>query len=332
MALWAGSAINTNETAKVFNKLAEMKSLPMIVKFNGLLYAMTGKDMQGLNSTENGWMRSSSITGKNVEIPLLGVLAAPAGIADASQTSARTVTYGSADYGAAEFPIAHYGYVQGIPDSELMRFQGKEAKTLDYLQERYDYIMWSYEDVFGTALNTSAAPSRTVLGGWNYAVDASNTYGTIDRSDAANSDFRGVVNASFGDLTLPKLQAAKNQLRKNKGDPKVFVAGETLYNKVQTQVQNYTIINNYSPDKAQFGSDNWVFAGMTGIYEQRAVAGQFGLLDPKWWMLIQNDQPFTSTGVVRDITLQASHVIHTTVWIQDICQKPNANFRGDNAT
>lgn len=335
MALWAGSAINTNETAKVFNQLATKKSLPMVVKFNGLWYAMIGKDMAGLNQSAPGWMKSKKITGKNYEVPLLGSLDAPAGIADGAsgETVGRTLSVTAADYGAAEFAIAHYGLVKAIPDSEFMRYRGDEAKTLSWIDDRYDQLMFSYENVLGTAVHANVAPSRTALGGWVYAVDNANTYGTIDRTDAANVDFAGVVNTSFGDTTLAKVQAAKNSLRKNMGMPKIFVAGETLYNKMQAQIQPYSLATfNNGDATSEFGTDDWIWAGLRGLYDQRAPSGTFGLLDPRWWELIQNDEPFTSTGVVQDITLNASHVIHTTLWIQDVCQKPNAQYKATNAS
>jgi hypothetical protein len=329
--LWTGSAINTNETAKVFNQLSDKKSLPMIVKLNGLLYAMSGKN-DPQNQSVGAVMKSSKITGNKVEVPLLGVLDAPAAISDGSgEVASASITYTSADYGAAEFAIAHYGLVRGIPDSELMRFKGDEAKTLSYIDDRHDHLMWSYEDVLGNALHANTAPSRSAFGGWVYAVADDNTYGTIDRTDSGNADFRGIVASSFGDTTLSKLQAQKNTARVNLGNPSICVAGTTLFNKIQSQVQGYSQVS-YSNSKAEFGADDWVWAGMRGLLDQRTASGTIGLIDPRWWLLIQNDMPFTDTGIIRDITKKATHIIHTTLWIQNICKKPNAQVKITGAT
>lgn len=330
MALWAGATINTTETAKVFNQLANKKSLPMIVKLNGLLYAFSGKN-DPQNQSVGAVMKTSKITGNKVELSLLGQLDDPSAISDGSdELSSASATYTANDYGAAEFSLAHYGLVRGLPDSELMRFKGDEAKTQSYIDERMDHLMWSYENKLGTALHANTAPSRAAFGGWIYAVDDANTYGLIDRSDSANADFRGIVTV-MGDTTLAKLQAQKNTARTNLGNPSVCVTGTTLFNKIQNLVQPYSHAN-YSNSKSEFGADDWIWAGMRGLLDQRTTAGVIGLLDPKWWMLIQNDDPFTSTGIVRDITKKAAHIIHTTMWIQNICKKPNAQVKCTGAT
>lgn len=335
MALWQGSSINSNETAKVFNQLYNRKSLAMVVKLNAMLYAMYGKDDK-VNPGGFGVGKSSKITGKKIEVGLMGKLPSPAGITDgAAEYATAAVNYDSAIFGAAEFSLAHYGLTQAVPESEALRFKGEEAKTADYIGDIHDYLIRGYENVFGTALHlndtTNGVPTRSVFASWIAAVDDANTYGTLDRSDAANADFRGIVSASFGDTTLGKLQLLINQASTNMGKTNLGVEGTTLFTKIQQLVQPYSIAT-YSQDTAMFGSGHVTFAGVKHILDQRAPTGVIGLLDTNWWELIQNDEPFTSTGLVYDFTKVASYIINTRVWLQNLCVKPNAQVKITGAT
>lgn len=327
MALWQGTSINSNETAKVFNQLAEKRSIPMVVKLNSLLYAFMGKD-DGTNPSTPNVRQVPKITGNKYEVGLMGKLPSPAGISDgASEIASASLTYVSDIFGAAEFSMAHYGFVHPVPESEVDRFRGSEAKTLSYIDDVMTYLEYGYENKLATDLHASAAPSRTALGGWQYAVADDNTYGTIDRTDSGNADFRGVVCSSFGDTTLDKIQAqAINVVRGNMGKVNVGVAGTTLYSKIQKLVQPYSIVN-YSEDTAKFGSDHVAFAGIKFLMDQRTTDGVIGLLDTRWWDLVRKDLPFTDTGMVFDFTKVSTYIINTRLWVQLVCKKPNANAK-----
>lgn len=333
MALWAGSNFNSNESAMVVNQVATVKSIPMVVKLNATLYEFLGKDDKQ-NPRVAGIKKSMKITGKNVEVRLMGKLATPTFISDgSSEIASATPTYTSDIFGAAEFALSHSYYLHAIPASELERYKGEEAKTRDYLGEIYDHIMYGYENTLGGSshFQSTTAPSRTVFGGWQAAVDDSNTYGTIDRSDSANADFRGIVAATFGDTTLPKIQAQQNAARANNGNPSICPTGTTLFSKIQNLVQPYTIVQ-YNDTTAKFGAPNVEFAGLKFILDQRVTSGVIGLLDGDYWMLIQNTEPFTNSGVVHDFTKADTYVMHTKLWMQNICMKPNTNVKITGAT
>jgi hypothetical protein len=129
MALWNGSAINTHETAFVFNQMATRKAIPIVRNMNGFLYAALGKeDWNATPGAGTGFKRLKKISGKNVEVTLLGELAVPLTTTDANQTLFSNAVQ-NLSFGAAEFPIAHYSYPFAVPDSELQRFIGDELKT-----------------------------------------------------------------------------------------------------------------------------------------------------------------------------------------------------------
>jgi hypothetical protein len=331
MALWAGSAFNTNESAKIVNQLADKKSIPMVVKTNALLYAITGKDDKS-NDAKFGARKLKKISGKNYEVGLMGKIAAPAGIADGSaEVATATVTHVADIFGAAEFAISHYGMTHPIPHSEWDRIRGDEAKTLSFIDDVMDYLVYGYENVLGNAIHANVAPSRTAMGGWEYAVAEDNTYGTIDRTDSTNADFRGNVEAAFGDTTLAKLNAQINSVRGNMGKIDLGVTGETLFGKIQQLVQAYSQVT-YSSDTARFGSPHVNYAGVDFLLDQRASSGTIGMFDTRWWDLIRKDVPFSSTGFVHDFTKVASHICQTELWIQLVCRKPNAQIKLQSAT
>lgn len=340
MALWAGTAINTNETAMVFNKLANKKAIAMVRDKNAFTYAVLGKEETGSTpGSSTGFQRLKQTTGKDVEVKLLGELATPATAADSTQVDAATVTWNDNMFGAAVFPYAHYSNVFPIPESELDRFRGDELKTLNYLDEFFDYAMLSYENVWGTAFGKSsslAEPSRTVLGSYVFAIAGNNTgavdwanngstYGTINRADSANVDFRGNYYGAQGDLTLPKIRTAKNACVVKGYKPSFAVAAETVYGKVEQLVEAYSQVT-YDKQWSEFGGEYVRYAGMAFALDPYAASGQLAIMTPETWLLYMNsNQPFTSTGVVKDVTKIATYVLHTTFWMQLVCKAPCGN-------
>lgn len=346
MALWAGSAINSTETAMVFNRLYNLKALQMIRKKNALLYKIMGKmDIGSVGTSRVKFDRTSTITGKNVEVRLLGSLGAPGKTADGSAELA-TVTrqFNSTAYGAAEFPLTHYTYTQGIPSSQMRRYKGKEAKTDGFYDEVLNYVMLSYEDVIGNDIHSTDGTSvigRTVMGSWCFGVsdgvttgettDGFKLYGTIDRSDSANADFRGIVSGAAGDLTLSKMRTLINQADANGGVVDTGIMGTTLYTKCQLLVEPY-VHTTYSEDMAAFGGRFVRYAGVDFMHDQRTPSGTVGLLDSTSWTWINNDDELTGVGVVKDPSIVAGYVLPTEVWAQLVCIKPNANAKMTGAS
>lgn len=342
MALWAGSAINSTETAMVFNRLYNLKAMEMVRKKNALLFKLMGKpDIGNVNeNTRLKFERSRIVTGKNIEIKLLGALGAPATVADGSAELA-TVTrqFSSTTFGAAEFPLTHYAWTQGIPSSQMRRYKGPQAKTAGFYDEVLNYVMLSYQDVLGTAIHDSAGTaviSRTVMGSWTYGVsdgvstgettDNFKLYGTIDRSDSANADFRGIVSTSTGALDLNKIRTYANQADANGGVVDTGICGTTLYTKVQQLVEPY-VQTNYSEDLAAFGGRYVRYAGIDFMHDQRTTSGVLGLLDSSTWLWVQNDDDLTDVGVIKDPSIVDGYVLPTAMWCQLICCKPNANAK-----
>jgi hypothetical protein len=331
MALWQGTAFNSNESAMVVNQLAENKTIPMVVKNSALLYALMGK-MDGSNKQNRLGRRSTKITGKKVEIRLLGTLADIDTVSDgANEIAAVTGHYDADLWGGAEFELAHYYKKFHVPNSEWLRFRGDEAKTRSYIGEHQDFVQESYTEELADAIHEETAPSRSHIGGWRYAIDDNNTYGTLDRSDSGNVDFRGYVNDSFGDLTLAKMNTAMNYVRRNQSKLDIGVTEDTLFGKLQMLVQPYSQVV-YSGDTAKFGAPHVNYAGVDWLLDHRTASGVMGIFDSRDWRFITNAEPFTSTGYFIDPGVAASRSVQTELWCSLLCVRPNRNVRLSSVT
>lgn len=339
MALWSGSAINSNETAMLFNQIAQGRSVNIIRQKSGLLYAMMGEDDHNQTpGASAGFGRIRKVTGKNYEVRVLGKTVAPTGVADGSSEMATvdlSSVYLTDAFGAQEFAIAHYPFTYPIPSSELTRIKGDEAKTTDYLGELHDMLLEGYRSAWSTnlgATGAAAAPSRTKVGSWPFAIagvdgtwtDGADDYGTIARDDSTNANFRGIVTNVAGTLTFGNLAAAKNQVKVKDGDASLGVAGETVYTKIELLAQSVT--QAWDSDWIGFKGDKVRFAGIVFTLDGYAPSGALGLLTPKWWDFIYNEKlSGTPGGIVNDVSRVSTHVIQLDYWMQVVCRRPRCN-------
>ena len=320
----------------VFNQLANRKAFHITRRKNGFLYAVLGKEEEhSTPGAGEGFKRLKKVTGNKIEVKVLGKTPSPSTIADGSAEIATvSLSDRNDDFGAQEFALAHYTYTHPIPHSAMDRFAGQEAKTLGYLDDIFGEIMLGYEQVWGSALGltgASAAPSRTVLGGWPFAIAGTDpsvptwaSYGTINRADSANADFRGQT-YNIGDLTLAKIRNAQNDIAIYGGDASFGCSGATVFGKVQSLVENMTVVD-YDEVWSKFGGRYVRYAGTSFTLDNYAPANALGLFTPSSWGLWKNDSlPLTKTGVINDPSRVATYVVQTGVWIQLICMQPNQN-------
>lgn len=335
MAIWAGSSINSNETANLINQFWNAKAIPMIRRKNGLLYAVLGKGETGSEPMSMRFQRESKVSGLAVQFNLMGRLKAINMVADGS---GETATWGGTViptnvFGGVTLPLQHYADAEYFPDSELDRFQGDELRTRDWIQQKMEYLILSFEDSYGTALNTGTAalPGRTSVCPWRHQIAAPTlagettytTYG-MDRTDSANYDFAGNVQIATGDLTLAKIRTTLNTIKTKGGNATVGLAETTLYGKIQALVEAYTVVN-YDETWSKFGGDYVQFAGTKYILEQRMPTQLVGLIDPTSWVFWKRDKNFTRGGIQVDPSRVATHVLVWGAWQSLYCNKPNSN-------
>jgi hypothetical protein len=343
MAIWAGgTTINSNELAMVFNRVYNKQAINIAKRRNALLYSIFGEDESGsipLDAADK-FNRDAVITGHKVEVRLVGTLPAPAYIADGSAELA-TVTlssnYDSTAFGAAEFDLAHLQWTEPIPNHELYRFAGDEAKTASYLQEIFNRVMAGYEKKIGDDLNAQNAPARGAIGGWQYAVSDGVTsgessfavYGGVDRSDSANSNYRASVRVpSGGTLTLAGIRQAQDDVYIGGGTPRLGLCEQTVYELVQSKIESFTEIIQDNSGWTKFGGTFFSYAGTKFVLDQRSNAGVLGILDPSSFVFIYKNQGLTGpNAILPDPSRAAAHVMPTEVWCQLVCTKPNSNAK-----
>jgi len=335
MAIWAGAYASRYAEAKLINQLWQSKSVAIIRRKNGLLYAVLDKAEPGAEPLSVNWNRESKVSGLNIQLNLMGQLKTIATVADGTaETTTWTGTIiPTTVFAAVTLPLVHFADAEYFPSSERMRFTGPEVRGTSWIEEKMNYLMLSFENTFGTAINTSTAnePGRTSVCPWRHqlstgtAADSANyrTYG-LDRNTDDNADFRGMVTTSVGDLTLAKIQERINAIRVNGGNPTVGSAALALYGKIQALVGAYTHTT-YDEKWSKFGSEYVKFGNTTFILENRQETTTVGLFDPSSWQLWRNTEPFSASGIVQDPSRVATHVLPWEAWMGFYCKQPNIN-------
>lgn len=332
MALWDGLTLNTNELTHVFNQMWMLKSVPMVVRRNPLLYKILGKQtvVQGATGPQVSFERLNKITGSKIEFRLLGKLPSPSYVADGSaELATATPTYTTDLWGNVTFDISHMYSVRGIPSSELHRFAGDEAKTRSYVTEVFETEVLGYEKSLSASINSeTSAPARDKVGSWLYAVDDGTDYaiyGGLNRADSANVDFRGNVTRTVGTLSIQHIQSAQNACLVRNGKPSVGVCAETVYGIVQRLAEAYTTVQ-YDSEMSKFGAPNVQISGITFMLEPDAPSGTLGLLDPSTFGVWMKEVGMNAS-FVKDITRPAAHILNWESWVQFLCKKPNSNAK-----
>lgn len=327
MALWANSSLNTTAASMLLNQVFNRKAIAQIRKHNGLLFQVLGKTEMNTETGMPSWQRLSKITGDQIRVRLRGRNFSMTTVADGSAENAVvTPQYLSNMFGAALFDLTHYADTIALPHSELNRIAGDEAATVGYLSEISDALVDSYEDALGTAINGTAAPSRTAVGGWQGAVDDGNvldSYGGISRLDSANSDFRGGV-ATGGALTPARIKTGQLAVRANNGKATVGVCADAVYAKVNSFIEGYTHIIN-DPTWNEFGGDFIAYSGTRFVYDQRATSGCLGLLDPTSFVCYSKD--IAPATMMPNPSWVASDALRHETWFQLLCVQPNKNYK-----
>lgn len=335
MALWAGTTLNNNLLASVFTQLYSKKLVPMCVKANALLYAVLGMTWQDTDPKYGvSFERLKRISGEKVEIRLMGALPQSSKVANGSaELATATPSYDNDRVGAVKFDWAHYYDVYGVPSTEYNKIEGNEAKTLDWIDETFEMISLGLENDLGNDMNGTGydGPDDEALGNWRQAVSDGVTTGEtnyatygLDRSDSANADFRGTVSNLTGDLTLKKIRTLKNQISPKGGNSALGIGGTTVYTKVQTILEAYTVVES-DPGWTQFGGE-WVQYGRTKfVHEHRAPSGVLGLLDPRSWIYYEKRHNFLKSGLIPAPWLKTAYVLPWEMYAQFLCKKPNSN-------
>lgn len=336
MGLFNGSAINSPETAFMFNQMATTESLPIWRRRCCGVAVLTGKPLEG-DEHEGQFSNNERVDGRKVEVTINGTPRTLTGVADGAAERATANLVGVDGYGAMEFDIAHLKDILPIEESKVARYDGADTKKLSsFYDEMFKLAMASVEDTLEQMLFATGAgkgPSRTVVGSLNHAisdgVSAGETdyasYGTIDRTDAANIDFRSYV-AQVPTLSLDDIGLASAFVSTRKGMTRAALAGMAVYQRVRALCEGM-LDAEMDGDFIDFSGAKFRYAGITFMLGAYVTPQTLFGLDPDGFHTAQSNQPMTREGIVRDPSRVATYVMHYGPWFQFICKQINTQWK-----
>jgi hypothetical protein len=346
MAIFAGAAAGTNESAMLINQFVNTVAVPMIKRKNFFLFCVLGKSEPGQTPMQTKFERETRYSGDNLRFVLQGRLKTIATVADgyaagAGETGTWVGTVIPSDtFGAVTFPMVHFADAEYFPKSEVDRFQGKEMQARAWVETKLRYLMDSFEDTVGTMLMTSTAAIQTrtqicpirhqLSDGVSTGETSYVTYG-LDRADSGNIDFRGLMTVAAGDVSLNKLRLGLNTALTRGGRPSLGLTETTLYTKIQRLAEQY-VHTGFNAKWADFGADFVRHAGVEYGLEQRMATGVIHLVEPETFHVWNNFKNFTAAGIVPSPDRKASFVLNWDVWFSVLCKKPNSNYSFAGAT
>lgn len=290
-----------------------------------------------------GWSRDENVSGRKVEVPYLGQARTITGVTDGAQELAAATLNQIAGQANMEFDVAHYPHTVPIQNSLITRVQEGNLKAGSFFDMVFEQVKDSYFQTFATALNATAAgntaPAQNRLGSvWHAVSDGTEVdyavYGTIDRSDAANAVFRGILRAAEGTLTLDKLAAGQIAVQANGGRCDFGVAGTVVFGRVRSLLEGKHEGITATGGLLDFSGPRLRYAGVDYGLDSYAPAQHLLQGDSRTWMTKRTQKaPLTSGGIVPMTgILQAAHAIFTEWWVQVICSKARHNVKHTGIT
>jgi hypothetical protein len=348
MALWGGSTYATTIPVKAFNKLVTAKALDTLRKRQGLLFAVLGKmNVDGFYDPATpgipSFERLATAEGYQYEVQHLGQYDAPTAKTDGAQEIASATLVNSstldANWGSSTFYLTHLTADYAVPNSWLDKASGSSLKGASMANELSQYVIGSWDQTLGTALNSANAQVAASVGGWQWAIDDAgnasapgggvgtagySAYGGTTRATAENSNMCPYMAASVGDLTIPVIQRTVNECRKLGGNPRISVLNTALYTKVQQLAQAY--VQTTDGQWAKFGGDYVQIGPIKFILDANAPTTVVPFIDPDSWVFVMKDKGLDAK-LMDAPWLEAASVIKTEAWVGFICKQVRHNAK-----
>jgi hypothetical protein len=310
MSLWDSLNLKTTDDAMIFNQLYNTKAMALMSRSRPLLYAGLGIMTPAATPLgETTFKKLTKVTGNKVEIKVMGKTVTPKYLATPADELAAVDfagTYANDYWGAMEFALAHLAYTHPLPDSEIDRIGGDEAKTNSFYDETFQLLVESWLKMYGTEFHAAQAPARNAIGGWPWALSdgieaagAYKLYGLLDRSVAGNEDSQAYVLDCSGSFTMKKFRKMRNRIKRNGGTAKLAVVNEDGYTEIETMLDGYAIITADNGNEWRRFDGEWVqFGRVKFALDADCPASQVGLFDTDYVAVWANKSPFTRSGVM----------------------------------
>ena len=341
MAQWDNSAINTVRLSMMFNQVLNSKSLaiPIGASNRAVLRCLLG-DMTAPPNLQSGksatFERMTMTTGNAIEVKLMGTRGTYSGVTDG--TTSRSASYTSDRFGSAKFEWTHYVVEEDIAVADIDQCKGSQAKTTSLLDEYTNFFAEKMRDTLASSVAGSAANSVTNMGGIFHAIDDSNVYGNIDRSDATNINYRSyTVNCSGTSgqaaLTLSDIKLAQNTVRDKGGSAKYAFCDLATYGLVEKLVetlgaQGFAYVN--PGETAVYGAPSFSYNGTYFVFDSNCPPNRIAIVSPEWWTVYLNSDNFRSGQLTRNTGTKSSYVYFNDYYAALVCKNPAANAKIKN--
>lgn len=332
MALWNGTTLNTNALSSNINKWFSNNAIPMVVKRNAFLYALKNKETGPYGMAGSRIKTAKMVNGNALNVRLMGKMPTFTGLADANQTDALSISWVTDAFGAANFAWSHFYHPEPIVMSELKLIRGDEARTNGWLDDIMMKVTRGWEATLGDAINGTNTAARTTIAGWRWGSSdgvstgetAYATYGTLDRSDSGNVDFRGNVRyLTGGDLKLDDFVALKTDILADNGNPDFSVVGQTGFLKLEQEIRGSVQIPNKDWDA--YRGDKMFSHGIAICFESRCGTTELGMFDSEALTLFLDEDGVNSSGLkdAAAIYKGVEYILPVHVWSQFVVTNPS---------
>lgn len=340
--LWTGTRFNNTLFTDTINNIFYPNAVAIVRKRHPLAAILMGETMAGPSQGDTGFNfeHGETTSGYNYMTRLLGKLHTTQSdpqlhtvASTAASVATANVDYDDSEFGAAEWPLTQWVKKRGISTEQYKKIEGKNAVTAKFIDEVVEAEIFSWEKILSTCLHTNTNDaSRTNMTSWTWAVSdyslesSGGTYGTIDRSDSGNADFRGTVAVNQGTLTLADIKHMINLAADAGGNIDLLVAGTSVHEIIERQISSYTHVT-YNEKLARMGFKAVEYAGIPLIRDSDCPSGVLGGLDTSTWVFVDNESPPFSAGLIYAPWTEASYVIPIEIWSGFFCRAPSWNFK-----
>ncbi len=324
MALWNGSNINSNDVALAFNRMWWPNTIYFGRRLYGFWYAITGMNEPGnYQDGRFGVETMSEMTGNKLELSLVADVPTWDKIGFGQpELETLTHTYNDAEFGGIEFDATHYNRTRAIPWSDMQRLKGDNLKTESYLENVINVEAEGYVKTVAADIHGNTNQTDTSLLGLQYLVSTTTTYG-LNRSDAAHADWRSYVTNGGALSNLDPIQLAQANIRNRMGSGAMILTGVTLYQKIQSLLENE--LHGYSdPEWSAFSGQYVRFGNSVMVMDGNTPSGYVYILSPEHFKLAKSGEPVDPSQLMWDPSRKSAYVIPMNALLAFGCKNPAA--------
>ena len=335
--------INSNiQAAQFFTKTNAAHSVYINTKRTSLLTALSGANSGGLELMGKGHPDAYKVkkgsgliyfTDEKHEFDIWNTSGAPTPSGTyAAQIAPTSPSFDPMEMQSVEVPVAKFSKQLRIPKSfyDTLQKGGDINKTRDWLEKKARNEAHVLAMDWNLKLYGNVDQTENTVGGLPFAISDTNTYQGIDRSNAANTLFRGNVIPTGAAVDLETHLLRDIALIKNNGgDPDLLVAGSPVWAALSEQIEGRMTYNEVVGSKYDhLGKDKQFYRGVCILNDVDCPGGEYYLLDTEFVHLLKTPgYVMDGTGWQREQATVASYLAHMDCAILLFVNNPRMQVR-----